>query len=204
MTSFCCNVPTALLEDGAVNYCERSMVQCVPECVHTWSHISHCDICGNICCKKHTAHCDQCEKTLCFDCEFVDQLHGRYVNPCVTLLVCDRCGTKTVKDHKGTCVEDRATSFCGIVQFCKVKDCDQFTCPWCDDSSWLCAAHRAICDNPKESKRLKRSNDSMKKCEYCGVRKEKMLRCGQCKSVHYCSKKCQRPHWKKHKKTCKK
>ena len=30
------------------------------------------------------------------------------------------------------------------------------------------------------------------------------LRCAKCKQVHYCSKACQKAHWKTHKKECKK
>ena len=208
VTSFTCNVPTGMWE-GEVNYCDRSMIQCVPECADPWSHISRCDICGNICCKKHTAHCDKCEKTLCFDCEFVDQLSGRYERPNVTLLVCDRCGTKIVKDHKGSCVEDRSRDS-WFVQFCDDKSCAKYQCPCSGDESWLCAAHKETgCSNaaygghPKGIKRLKRDTDS-RRCEYCGAEKDKLLVCGRCKSVFYCSADCQRPHWKKHKKTCKK
>ena len=29
-------------------------------------------------------------------------------------------------------------------------------------------------------------------------------RCGGCKSVHYCNNLCQKAHWKRHKKICKK
>lgn len=41
-------------------------------------------------------------------------------------------------------------------------------------------------------------------CAYCGKTGEKLLRCGRCKKVYYCSVNCQRPHWKIHKKVCKK
>mmetsp|Transcript_3389 Transcript_3389/g.6412 ORF Transcript_3389/g.6412 Transcript_3389/m.6412 type:complete len:230 (-) Transcript_3389:659-1348(-) len=33
--------------------------------------------------------------------------------------------------------------------------------------------------------------------------KKKLLRCGQCRSVHYCSKLCQQKHWPSHKLKCK-
>jgi hypothetical protein len=34
---------------------------------------------------------------------------------------------------------------------------------------------------------------------------EKLLKCGQCRVIKYCSRECQREHWKKaHKKQCKK
>jgi hypothetical protein len=33
---------------------------------------------------------------------------------------------------------------------------------------------------------------------------EKLLKCGQCRLIKYCSRECQREHWKAHKKQCKK
>lgn len=44
----------------------------------------------------------------------------------------------------------------------------------------------------------------MRKCAYCNKSDTKLLRCGRCKTTYYCSKECQKPHWKKHKKVCKK
>ena len=40
-------------------------------------------------------------------------------------------------------------------------------------------------------------------CSNCGIQELDLLRCGQCKSEFYCSKVCQKQHWKKgHKETC--
>ena len=48
------------------------------------------------------------------------------------------------------------------------------------------------------------NGDGMKKCAFCGKLLQRPKHCGRCKLVYYCSIECQRPHWKKHKKTCKK
>ena len=40
------------------------------------------------------------------------------------------------------------------------------------------------------------------KCSECGIVKEGLLRCGVCKSVHYCSAEHQKLHWKHHKVFC--
>ena len=44
----------------------------------------------------------------------------------------------------------------------------------------------------------------MEACSFCGEQEMDLLRCGRCKSVFYCSKVCQKQHWKKgHKERCK-
>ena len=43
------------------------------------------------------------------------------------------------------------------------------------------------------------------KCASCGVMKNDEMRfykCARCKATHYCSKECQKDHWKSHKKEC--
>lgn len=40
-------------------------------------------------------------------------------------------------------------------------------------------------------------------CAYCGSSSGKLMTCGRCKLIKYCSKDCQEKHWKKHKITCK-
>ena len=65
-------------------------------------------------------------------------------------------------------------------------------------------------DAAKEMKEINGngSNDDVengiRKCAFCKANKSKLLRCGRCKAVYYCSVDCQRPHWKTHKKICKK
>ena len=39
-------------------------------------------------------------------------------------------------------------------------------------------------------------------CNHCNTRKESMLRCSRCKSVHYCNTECQKSDWKAHKHAC--
>ena len=43
-----------------------------------------------------------------------------------------------------------------------------------------------------------------KTCANCGIKREKMQKCGRCKKAHYCSKECQAQAWPEHKKACKK
>lgn len=40
------------------------------------------------------------------------------------------------------------------------------------------------------------------KCWVCGVMKYELKRCSRCRAVFYCSQKCQREHWPKHKAHC--
>ena len=40
-------------------------------------------------------------------------------------------------------------------------------------------------------------------CETPQTETLKLMTCDQCKSVQYCDKKCQKKHWKEHKKDCK-
>lgn len=39
-------------------------------------------------------------------------------------------------------------------------------------------------------------------CTWCKVQAN--LRCSRCRKVFYCSQKCQKAHWSKHKQTCNK
>ena len=40
-------------------------------------------------------------------------------------------------------------------------------------------------------------------CSYCLKASAKLSRCGRCRVAAYCSKECQKEHWKKHKQHCK-
>ena len=44
--------------------------------------------------------------------------------------------------------------------------------------------------------------EELNKCEKCLQNKDKLLICGKCRMVEYCSKECQVSHWPKHKKLC--
>jgi len=48
----------------------------------------------------------------------------------------------------------------------------------------------------------KYQENNQRKCDYCD-KPNNLLRCSRCKSTYYCDKKCQRQHWKDHKKQCK-
>ena len=42
----------------------------------------------------------------------------------------------------------------------------------------------------------------MAACAFCSTEKANLLKCSRCKSVFYCSKECQKFHWKAHKPNC--
>ncbi|RPA73985.1 hypothetical protein BJ508DRAFT_43886 [Ascobolus immersus RN42] len=44
-------------------------------------------------------------------------------------------------------------------------------------------------------------NPKTEKCDRCGLKQEKLKMCSGCKVVCYCSRECQRLHWKEHHKT---
>ena len=54
-------------------------------------------------------------------------------------------------------------------------------------------------DNTLESK-----SRPLRACAGCGRKEPDMKKCGQCQSAHYCNSNCQKAHWKKHKKECRK
>ena len=61
---------------------------------------------------------------------------------------------------------------------------------------------------PKGSEELRRPSDMHCKqshcCVYCNnnIDSVNLKRCGQCRAVNYCSRKCQKHHWKDHQKIC--
>ena len=47
---------------------------------------------------------------------------------------------------------------------------------------------------------------STETCGFCGAKpseSSRLLNCGRCKKIKYCSKECQKNHWKQHKPSCK-
>jgi hypothetical protein len=47
-------------------------------------------------------------------------------------------------------------------------------------------------------------NQDIPRCNTCGKNNSKLLRCGRCKQVYYCSAACQKKDWRDHKHVCKK
>ena len=41
-----------------------------------------------------------------------------------------------------------------------------------------------------------------KNCSYCQASAESLLQCSACASASYCNQRCQKSHWKEHKKSC--
>lgn len=58
-----------------------------------------------------------------------------------------------------------------------------------------------ISDDPRAIRNLPRVN-FLGMCKTCLKENVKLLTCGRCKSVHYCSKDCQKKDWKSHKAVC--
>ena len=59
-------------------------------------------------------------------------------------------------------------------------------------------------DNDNDDDSEHEDDKQTKQCAYCKKEREKLLQCGRCKCVYYCSIDCQRPHWNRHKLTCRK
>ena len=68
-------------------------------------------------------------------------------------------------------------------------------------------AEQKMVEITKEWKR-EAENEKPKVCAVCGATQaegsKKLLVCGKCKKVHYCSRECQEKDWKTHKKECQK
>jgi len=82
---------------------------------------------------------------------------------------------------------------CGEAQYCN-KDCQEKHWP----------THRKACKKPPdEHLSSKKSAAAGTACAFCGSCSTKLMTCGKCGKARYCSKDCQRQHWKEHKGTCK-
>lgn len=46
------------------------------------------------------------------------------------------------------------------------------------------------------------ASTSSSSCAFCSAEKTNLLKCSRCKSAFYCSKECQKSHWKAHKANC--
>ena len=57
--------------------------------------------------------------------------------------------------------------------------------------------------NKIDASPVKELNSGNQVCMNCGVSKVKLLKCSGCKTIQYCTKKCQIAHWKSHKPSCK-
>lgn len=57
----------------------------------------------------------------------------------------------------------------------------------------------------QDKKLLRKENkNGMIQCEFCFAKGNNLSKCGNCKIMYYCSKECQKEHWKKvHKYCCK-
>eukprot|EP00122_Pirum_gemmata_P019972 Pgem_evm2s18682 len=47
-------------------------------------------------------------------------------------------------------------------------------------------------------------NDMEQTCNFCKLKKNKLLHCSRCKSVYYCNINCQKSNYKQHKNECRK
>lgn len=56
--------------------------------------------------------------------------------------------------------------------------------------------------HPPMKKLVKKDDKGRKVCQSCLEHAEKLLRCGRCKTIRYCSKECQSKHWRIHKDMC--
>ena len=55
---------------------------------------------------------------------------------------------------------------------------------------------------PIEKKLAEELNSAWPTCASCGKHSQDLKRCARCKAVAYCSKECQKKHWKQHKSVC--
>lgn len=78
----------------------------------------------------------------------------------------------------------------------------QLGCPVNQSMEAELAAHREIDEELKQLKQLAAFEGLERRCAHCGAEPEKLLRCGRCKAVKYCTTQCQRAAWCSHKSSC--
>lgn len=87
-------------------------------------------------------------------------------------------------------------------------------CDWClahgetDEKGNVIRAirHYDDCEMGKEKRRMVRNIEKSKECGFCGSfggEDGKLKKCSGCSYILYCSAKCQKSDWKKHKPYCK-
>ena len=68
---------------------------------------------------------------------------------------------------------------------------------------WGGSESQKIYEKVAQGPKTKSGRSELYTCAFCGVSKtEKLMICSRCKSISYCSKECQKSHWKAHKKEC--
>ena len=76
-----------------------------------------------------------------------------------------------------------------------------------EKSGMKCHTFSLVESVPHEEKIVSTSTElqsqSHKECANCKIAQPNLKKCGACGKVQYCSKECQRVHWKKHKSNCK-
>ena len=102
--------------------------------------------------------------------------------------VCSSCGKKGSDLIK--------CSVCKSVWYCNIQ---------CQKKDWK--SHKQCCGKGGEAQKGQDTGDghsssSCEACESCGKTGEKLLKCGTCISVRYCSAACQKGDWENHKKYC--
>jgi hypothetical protein len=117
----------------------------------------------------------------------------------------------TGNEELAKALEERLKAVGVRKELCKIKIGDDASCA-IEEEGWSTLLHELIEMTGSEAKKtIAASNtaqnqhqDICANCKKAPTDSVKVLRfCGACKSVRYCSRDCQKVHWKKHKKDCK-